>query len=163
MLTHEAVRVTMLVATAGWAAGEVLMQRDTAGRAARFVWTAALALALLHAALALHVVYGWNHEAAIAGTARQAGALTGVAWRGALAVNYVFLLLWLTDAAWWWIAPASRAARPAGLETARFAIFLFMFLNGAVIFASPSGRLVGLTSLAVVLASRVGARRRRWA
>ncbi len=151
------VRGTMLLATVAWAAGEALMRRSPrSDRWARAIWTAGITLALIHVVLAFHLVYGWNHEAAVAATVRQAADRFGWGWQGGIYVNYVFLALWLADVCWWWLAPASHASRSPRMETARFAVFLFMFLNGAVVFASGSGRLVGIASVIVALLRKWG-------
>jgi hypothetical protein len=146
------VRGTMILATISWAAGEALMRRSPAAdRLARAIWTLGIALALVHVLLAFQVVYAWDHEAAVAATARQAADRFGWGWRGGIYVNYVFMAIWLGDVYWWWAAPASHASRSPVIETARRALFVFMFLNGAVVFASGAGRLVGIVSLAVVM------------
>jgi hypothetical protein len=146
------VRWTMIVATMAWAAAEVLMRRSPPlDRLARALWTFAVALALVHVALAFQLVYAWDHEAAVAATARQAKERFGWGWRGGIYVNYVFLVLWLADLCWWWIAPASHASRSLRLEASRLALFAFMFLNGAVVFASGIGRATGTVALTVVL------------
>lgn len=147
------VRGTMIVATAVWAASEVLMRRGSplAERWARALWTAAFALVLVHVVLAFHLIYAWDHEAAVVATVRQTADRIGSGWRAGIYVNYVFLALWLADVCWWWLAPASRASRSRGLEAMRFAVFVFMFFNAAVVFASPEGRIVGLAAMTVVL------------
>ncbi|MGH7555503.1 MAG: hypothetical protein ACREMQ_21090 [Longimicrobiales bacterium] len=145
------VRGTMILATVAWAIGEALMRRSAAAdRWARASWTIGIALALIHVVLAFQLVYAWDHEAAVAATVRQAADRFGWGWRGGIYVNYVFLALWLADACWWWLAPASRASRSPRIEMARLALFTFMFLNGAVVFASGVGRLVGIASVAFV-------------
>jgi hypothetical protein len=155
------VRIPMILATLGWAAGEALMRRSAAAdRLARAIWTIGIALALVHVVLAFQVVYAWDHEAAVVATAQQAADRFGWGWRGSIYVNYVFVALWLADVGWWWLAPRSHASRSATLEASRLVIFGFMFLNGAVIFASGVGRVVGVVSLAVVLAASLGRRSR---
>ena len=158
--TPAVVRVTMIVSTAAWGVAEALMRRSPgADRLARALWTTALGLALVHVALAFQLVYAWDHGRAVTATAQQAADRFGWGWRGAIYVNYLFLALWLADAVWWWLAPASRASRPASIEAARFALFAFMFVNGAVIFASGTGRLVGLAAVGIALASPLARRR----
>lgn len=146
------VRTTMILSTVAWAFGEALMRRshrlDRVGRAA---WTTGVVLALLHVALAFHLVYDWSHEAAVAATVQQTIERFGWGWRGGIYVNYVFVTLWLADVCWWWVAPASHASRSLRLERTRLALFAFMFLNGAIIFAAGIGRLVGIASLVLVL------------
>ncbi len=146
------VRGTMILATVAWALGEALMRRSPrSDRRARAIWTVGIALAVSHAVLAFQFVYGWNHDAAVAATVQQAADRFGAGWRGSIYVNYVFLAVWLADVCWWWIAPASHAARSLRLEFVRRALFTFMFLNGAVVFASGVGRLVGIAAVATVL------------
>ena len=150
----------MILATVAWAVGEALMRRSPiSDRLARAIWTMGIALALIHVVLAFQLVYAWNHEAAVAATVRQAADRFAWGWRGGIYVNYVFLTLWLADVCWWWVAPASHAARSLRIETARLALFTFMFLNGAVVFASGTGRLVGIASVAVVLIASLARRR----
>jgi hypothetical protein len=155
------VRGTMIVATVAWAAGEALMRRSRGSdRLARAIWTVGSALALIHVVLAFHLVYAWNHEAAVAATVQQATDRFGSGWRGGIYVNYVFLALWLADVCWWWLAPASHASRSLRLEMARFAFFAFMFVNGAVVFAAGIGRVVGIASMSLVLLASLGRRSR---
>ena len=137
----------MIAATVAWAAGEALMRQSPASdRLARAIWTLGIALALVHVVLAFQLVYGWEHEAAVVATVQQTVDRFGQGWRGGIYVNYVFLAIWLADVCWWWLAPLSRASRSPRLETARFAVFAFMFFNGAVVFAAGIGRLIGRAS-----------------
>jgi hypothetical protein len=153
-----AVRGIVIVATVAWAAAEVLKARTTGlDPRARVLWTLAFGLTVAHVLLAFQSVYAWNHDAAVAATVGQAADRFGLGWTGAIYVNYAFLALWLADVCWWWAAPASYAARARLLEAGRAGIFLFMFVNGAVIFAAGIGRLVGVvavTSVAVALIAR---------
>ena len=154
MTPLAAVRGTMIVATVAWAIGEALMRRSPGSdRLARASWTIGIALALIHVFLAFQMIHGWDHEAAIAATVRPVAERFGVSWRGGIYVNYVFLMLWLADVCWWWLSPVSHALRPQRFERARMAAFWFMFLNGAVVFASGTGRIVGAMSVALVLVS----------
>ncbi|MGH8187226.1 MAG: hypothetical protein ACREUC_11735 [Steroidobacteraceae bacterium] len=152
------VRWTVLVATMAWAAGEVCASHGADSRARAF-YTGALALALVHVALAFHITYAWSHEAAVAETARQTASFTGWAWGGGVFVNYVFLAVWLTDACWWWVAPASRAQRAPAVEATRLGLFVFMFVNGAIVFAAGIGRLIGSVSVGAVVAAHAARRR----
>ena len=155
------VRATMLASTVLWALAEVLkIRRPYAVTPARRTWTAAVALALLHAVTAFGVSYGWSHAAAVEDTARRTAAVTGLAWGGGLFVNYLFLGLWLADAAWWWVDPGGYLRRSVRIERARVALFVFMFLNGAIVFASNTARLVGIPAVAAVCTAwTLGARR----
>ncbi len=155
-----AVRWTMILATIAWAIGEALMRRSPQlDRLGRAIWTTGIALAVTHVVLAFELVYAWNHEAAVAATARQTAGLVGWGWRGGIFINYIFLALWLGDVCWWWVARASHSSRSMGFETARLAVFTFMFINGAIVFASGAGRVVGIVSVTVVLATALARHR----
>jgi len=155
------VRLSAILATVGWAAAEVLMRRSPAfDRLARRLSTAGLALALVHVLLAFDIVYAWDHEAAVAGTAQQTAAVLGWGWRGGIFVNYVFLALWLADVCWWWADPGSHLSRPPRLELARLLLFTFMFVNAAIVFAPSPGRIVGVAAVTAVLFASPVLRRR---
>jgi hypothetical protein len=145
-----------------WAVAE--WWRHQAGRssAARAAWTAGAALMTVHSIAAFMVIYGGSHAVAVAATARQTAALTGVESGAGIYVNYVFLVLWIADASWWWISPGSYATRPRVIATGIQAIFLFMFLNGGVLFADGWMRVLGAAVVtAVLVAWARDARRRR--
>jgi hypothetical protein len=145
------VRGPIIVATGLWATAEILkIARPRSVDAARGLWTLTAALVWLHAIAAFHQVYGWSQAVAIDATARQTASLTGLAWGGGLFVNYAFLAIWAADAAWWWIAPASYHQRPAITEHARRWLFVFMFVNGAIVFAGGVARLVGMVAVSAV-------------
>jgi hypothetical protein len=145
------VRSTMLMATTLWAWAEVLkIRRPLQVEPARSLWTAGLLLAIAHAAIAFAVAYGWSHEVAARDTARQTAAVTGIVWNGGIFVNYVFMTAWFVDALWWWLAPAAYLRRPAGIERARAIFFLVIFVNGAIVFAGTTARVVGVPAVAAV-------------
>ena len=158
------VRATMLLATVLWAWTEVLkIRRPSAIEPARALWTAGAALAVVHALLAFEVTYAWSHDAAFIDTARRTAAVTGIAWGGGIFVNYLFTAVWIADAVWWWVTPASYLSRPAGLERARAIFFLFMFFNGAIVFGSNTARGVGIPAVGAVCLAWVLAARRQTA
>jgi hypothetical protein len=95
-------------------------------------------------------VHAWSHRAALIDTARQTAAMTGIDWGGGLWVNYAFLLIWIVDAAWWWAAPAGYRRRPRALRHSLLAFFIFMFVNGAIVFAHGAMRMLGAAAVAAV-------------
>ena len=150
------VRGTMIIATLAWALGEALMRRSSASdRLARAIWTIGIALALTHVVLAFQLVYAWNHETAVTATVKQAVDRFGWGWRGGIYINYGFLTLWIVDVCWWWLAPRSHSTRSTRIENTRFVLFTFMFLNGAVVFASGVGRLVGIASVSIAILGKL--------
>jgi hypothetical protein len=151
MIGSAVVRATILLATVAWAWAEVLkIRRPRQVEPARRLWTAGVALALIHAGVAFDVAYEWSQDAALIDTARRTAAVTGIAWGGGIFVNYLFLALWLADALWWWVAPVAYHRRPVRLEQARLAIVLVMFANGAIVFAGNAARAVGVPAVAAV-------------
>ena len=146
-------RATILASVGAYAAAEYLWfrHRATAFRPRALLWTAAAVLCIGHAALAFEVRHDWSHAAALAQTATQTAAVTGLDWGGGLYVNYVFLAGWALDVAWLWTSPRSYLRRPAALSAAVSAFVLFMFINGAVVFVRGPARIVGAIAVAVVL------------
>ena len=128
-------RGTIAASLAGYTAAEWLRVRGSgpAMKYARALWTIGAILALAHSALAFHLRYRWSHAAASADGAAQIAAVMGWGWDGAPYVNYVFLSLWAADAARWWIRGAASARD--GRRAAMSGLALFMFFNGAVVFA----------------------------
>ena len=155
------VQATIALAIVAWSAAEWLKRRGprTGRWAARAIWTAGALLLGLHTLAAFHFVHGWSHQAAAAETARQTAALTGFSWSGGLFVNYAFLAVWAADAAWWWAAPASYRGRSSAIQTALFIFFIFMFVNGAIVFADGAMRVLGAAAVTVALWSWYRSRR----
>jgi hypothetical protein len=126
---------------------------------------AGLMLGVVHSLLALAIVYDWNHDTAAAVTAQRAATVYRVAWTGSIYVNYVFLAWWAADLIWWWRSPETFARRPVVIEWLWRLLTFTMVVNGAVVFASPAGRIAGVlmvTSLLVAWwpAARPAHRRR---
>jgi hypothetical protein len=96
---------------------------------------------------------------AVDATARQTAAVTGVATGAGIYVNYAFLAIWLADVLWCWAAPAAYATRSPVVSVSLRVFFLFMFLNGAVIFADGLMRVLGAVAVATAGAAWIrGAR-----
>jgi hypothetical protein len=140
-------------AIVSWAASEL-----TRGAARRNLWSLAALLMLVHSVAAFGTIYGWSHEVALAATARQTRELTGFESGSGIYVNYVFLLVWLADVAWWWQSPASYLTRAAWMSRFVHRFVWFMFLNGAVIFADGWMRAIGGIAVMTVLAAWIGRR-----
>jgi hypothetical protein len=128
-------------------AGAVLCWGLAEALASRGFWTGGALLALVHSAAAFAWLYGGSHETARFETARQTAVLTGIEFSGGIYLNYLFLLLWLGDASWWWIAPSSYRTRPRPLALAVRGFIFFIIVNGAVIFADGWARVVGIVAL----------------
>jgi hypothetical protein len=134
-----AVFYTIAAAVLCWAVAEAL--------ASRVFWTSGALLALVHSVAAFVWFYGGSHDTARIETTRQTAALTGVDFSGGIYLNYLFLIVWLGDAAWWWVAPTSYRARPRALGLAVRGFIFFVIVNGAVVFADGGARVVGFVAL----------------
>jgi hypothetical protein len=156
MLEACLVRGTILLSTAAWAAAEcVRLLFGTRDRTSRLLWTAGAVLALVHAVAAYHFVHHWSHQQALADTARQTSELVGLAWGGGIYVNYAFLTLWTADALWWWRTADAYRRRSRRTRDALLGVFVFMFINGAVVFARGPARILGVAALSSVIGARV--------
>ena len=144
----------------GLMAAGFCLRRLGRGRAFRLCWAGGALLMPVHIAAAFGVRHGWSHAAAVADTARQTRALTGLDWGGGVWANYLFAALWLADAAWAALAPAAYDRRPRRLEYTVGASLGFIAFNGAVVFAAGPTRWVGLAACATVAATWLLARRR---
>ncbi len=155
MWVDLAVRGSIAAATLSWAAAEWLRWRRPArGTLARIFWTAGAILLLVHGLAVFHYIHHWSQNAALDHTARQTAALTGLDWGGGLYVNYAFIGLWLWDAAAWWANPDRYARRSNRSRALLLAIFLFMFVNGGIVFARGPARIVGVIAVGVTVWAR---------
>jgi hypothetical protein len=140
--TQIAVFGTIALATIAWALGICLRSRSW--------WTLGAVTALIHVAAAFHAFYDWSHASAVVATAQQTGQLTGVFRGEGVFFNYAFLVVWLADAAWWWLSPASHETRTTGVSAAIHGFLFFMFVNGAVVFADGWMRVIGIIAVGTV-------------
>lgn len=151
---HGAVRLAIWAATLAWVVGE---WRRTAPAASatdgRMGWTLGAIATVVHTLLAFHVHHAWSHAAALADTARQTAVVTGLEWGGGLYVNYVFVVLWMADVGWWWLAPGAFARAPAWLDGAIRLFLWVMFVNGAFVFVRGPMRWAGAAAAVAVLAA----------
>jgi hypothetical protein len=156
-------RVTIWLALIAYALGTV-MQLYARGRIeqlsrARWVWTAGCGFYLAHIACAFGAYHSWSHAAAYEATALQTHEMTGLRWGGGIYFNYVFGLLWLGDTAWWWLAPQSHRQRPFWLSALWHGFFLFMVINGTIVFGRGPVRWLGILICVVLLGAWLRSRR----
>ena len=143
--------LTIWTALLLYTAGEYGRTREPARRWAGPVWVLGVASYLAHVAVAFGTHHGWSHTAAYAYTAAQTDALVGLAWGGGLWVNYAFTLLWVAEGAWWLALPASYVRRAPAWTTAVRGAFLFMIVNGAVVFAPGPRQVLGVAVVAALI------------
>lgn len=151
MSTSPIVALTIWTALALYTAGEYGRARRPAAGWARSVWLLGALVYLGHVAAAFGFHHDWSHAAAYAHTAARTAALVGLDWGGGIWVNYAFTVIWVAEGLWWQLAPTHYAQRPPVLTTTVRGVFLFMILNGAVVFVEGPRRLIGVGVLAALV------------
>ena len=125
-----------------FAAGEIGKRHDS--RWAWWSWLAGVLLLAVHITMAMAIVHGWSHAAAIGATARATNAIFGVDWGGGVYANYLFLIIWAAETAWWRASPASYARRSAAVTWSLRIFYFVMIVNAAVIFVPNWRRWLGV-------------------
>jgi hypothetical protein len=152
LVTRQTARVAVLF----WAlaAGAILLRfRDHA----RWAWALGSAAFCVHVTTAFDRVHGWSHVAAIQHVESVSGFGAG------LFVSYAFTALWVADAGWWMVAPASYDARPAWFDRGIHAFMAFVVFNGTVVYETGLIRQAGIVifaGLAVLVVWRLSRRER---
>lgn len=148
-----AVVLTIWTALLLYAAGEYGRTRRPAAAWARPVWLLGAAAYLAHVAAAFAIHHDWSHADAQAHAAARTEALTGLAWGGGLWMNHGFTALWVGEALWWGMRPGSRARRRPAWTAAVRGVFLFMIVNGAIVFVDGPRRWLGVGVVAALIAA----------
>lgn len=120
---------------------------------ARLAWTMGCISFLAHIASAFEYFHGWSHWAAYEDTARRTEEVTGLAWGGGLYLNYLFAVVWLADAAWWWRGLKQYEKRPRAIDWAVQGFMAFMFFNATVVFATGPTRIGGVMACVALMAA----------
>ena len=160
LLTRASVWLALAAYLAGPCAALIGRRLGAWQRAARIAYTLGLAAYLIHVAAAFHFFYGWSHATALAETARETAAVTGVASGAGLYLNYLFTFLWTADAIWWWsTGTAAFRRRSSWIDGVLHGFLLFMAFNATVVFEQGTVRWAGAAaSLALAtLAARQAA------
>ena len=151
MAASPLVALTIWTALALYVAGESGRARRRPAAWARPVWLLGALAYLGHVAAAFGIHHDWSHAVAYAYTAAQTEAYFGLHWGGGIWANYAFTAIWVAEGLWWQLAPAHYGRRSPGLTTAVRAVFLFMIVNGAVVFVDGPRRLIGIGLLAALI------------
>jgi len=120
-------------------------------RTKRIIWTLGCLLFLTHIAAGMHFYHGWNHTHAYDATAEQTHETIGVRFGGGIYVNHAMAIVWVLDVLWSWITPKSYIGRSPGWNYVIVGFFLFIAVNGFVIFKSGLLRWSGLLVLTLLL------------
>ena len=145
----------------GGEAGKRFVRADNTPKWPWWAWTIGVIFCAVHMAIAMAVRYDWNHQDAVRATAEQAAGVYGITWSGGLYVNYVFLLIWAGETAWWAISPSAYLSRGAALMWSLRAFYFVIIVNAVVLFARPAMRPAGLLLTAALVGAwiRISARR----
>ena len=155
MTPELALRASIWIAVFAWALSEVLRRAASDRPAmARNAYAAGALLLVLHVALAFEYRHGWSHAAAFAETAARSEAMTGVASGAGIYLNYLLMAVWAADGAWWLARPGGYRNRSRAVDLTIFAFFVFMFANGAVVFAHGPMRFAGAVAIGAAVAAR---------
>ncbi len=128
---------------------------------ARYAWTVGCLALWAHWLAAFQAYYGWSHTEAVRQTAARTQALLGVAVGQGIWMNYALAVVWLADSAWWWLVGDARYEDRKRITCALHAFFVFMIINGAILFVSGPARILGGCVLAAPALAWWWRRRRR--
>jgi hypothetical protein len=112
--------------------------------AARWFWTLAVFTYLIHVATAFHYRHHWSHSDAFERTEQMTGFGPGIY------ISYLFSIVWMLDALYWWLAPKRYARRSPWTGCVLHSFLAFILFNGAVVFAEGPMRWLALTGFAVL-------------
>jgi hypothetical protein len=116
----------------------------------RAVWTLGAAILSAHILWTMLVVHHGSLQEAYADTALKTKQLIGIPIGAGVYVNFAMLAIWIADALAWWLVPNWMQVRQRYVWPLH-ALFSFLFINAAIVFASPWGRLVGGAALLVAV------------
>jgi len=117
----------------------------------RWIWTIGGVLFLGHIASGMHFYHHWSHQHAYDETARQTGQMIGIAWGGGIYFNHLMAVLWVGDLLWMWGNPAGYWSRPRWINLLLFGFFLFIAINGTIVFKEGPIRWVSLLLVIILV------------
>lgn len=146
-LTQWTIR-TALALFVAYLAGGMAVRSSRWPKIARWIWTAACGLFVVHVACAFHFSHGWSHWAAWEDTARQTRELLGVEFGQGIYFSYLFLVLWIVDVIWMWLAPLER--RTPRTRALVHGFLCFIAFNGAIVFEDGPTRYAGIAACLIL-------------
>ncbi len=156
LLIQWTIRLSLVFYVA--ALGCLLAPRASSGRQplARLCWTAGALFFVAHVICAFHFYHHWSHWHAFDHTAAETQRL--ISWRFGAGIyfSYLFTLLWVLDALWWWLHPTSYAGRKWPVAYLIHAYIFFIAFNGAVIFESGPTRWGGIAATIALAVWMIG-------
>jgi hypothetical protein len=112
----------------------------------RGLWTVGCLLLWAHVVCAFAVYHHWSHDDAFFRTARETAERVGLDWGGGIYFNYLFLMLWTFDVAWWWTWPASYRRRSRVYSVFVDVYLAFIAFNATVVFGHGTARYLGIAA-----------------
>jgi hypothetical protein len=93
---------------------------------------------------AFEIHHDWSHAAAIQSTLERTESTTGFRTGAGLYVNYLFTLVWVSDAVYWWLAGVKRYRdRPAWMMLTLHGILSIYDLQRRNCLCDRSGAMAG--------------------
>jgi hypothetical protein len=134
-LRHKDVLASARIAVAFMAIGWcMIIQNKTETLLARLTWTLGLFTLIIHIIVAFWLAHRWSHSAAVEHV-REVGG-----FGGGIVVSYLFVVVWLIDALWWWINPSGHANRSKWVGWLINGFLAFVVINATVVFGVPEWR-----------------------
>lgn len=134
-----AIRGTAWLATAGYFVGVFLLiksrKKTRPLRLTKWIWAGACDIYFLHVFAAFHFQHHWSHAAALRHVAEQSQQLIGHPVGAGIWLNYFLLVVWALDAGWLFVDEVGYQKRNKIINWAIHGFILFMFFNGAIVFA----------------------------
>ena len=137
-----AIRVAMVIMVAVLAA-ELRGAKPTT-RLIGWLWLLGALFALAHSVSALMTFHHGSQEAALESTAAQTEQLLGFRFGAGLYINYLFVVVWLADAAFRLLGPSRYASLPSWYRLLVIGFLVFIAINGAIVFKSGWIRIIGI-------------------
>jgi len=120
-------------------------------KAKRILWSLGCLFFLAHIAAGMHFYHNWSHLHAYEATAEQTQETIGIRFGGGIYVNHAMAVVWVLDVLWSWVAPQNYLNRSPGWNYAVVGFFLFIAVNGFIVFKSGTLRWSGLLVLTFLL------------
>lgn len=118
--------------------------RDLRAGRARWFWTAAWGLLVVHVILAMSLMYNWSWAAAWADTARRTQQQVQLEFGAGVIINVLTLVIWGADLWAWWRVPAEQHPWPGWVRVWWHLGLCFIMYNAVAMFADSPFRWVGL-------------------
>lgn len=150
MIVDAIARSSAWLAIAIYVLSLILELRQSNAPTRRVVWALGAICLTAHILWTILVVHHASLHEAYAHTAQKTQAFIGIPVGEGLYVNFAMLGLWSLDAVAWCLAPGWDRFRRKFVWPMHVT-FSFLFLNAAIVFASPLGRMFGIAALLVAL------------